>query len=417
MEHALYRDTKVADRLVTVLADLSVRDELLDHYLEKVCDATRELLGAGLVAVTLYRDGAKYVLALRPGEADAGQAYRVHGELSTHVVNSRMPLCVADARRTTEYGAAPDGYVSYLGMPLTDRAGEVLGSLCYFDEAARDYSSDEVALAKILADRAAIAIDNYQLYQILLQHKATLEQQVAERTQQLVSAQQRIVEQERLAAIGEFSSQLVHEIRNPLSTIQLSLGYLAGAGLAPAAAQRVALAHNETARLTRLLSDTLLYARPPQLRCQRVDLNDFIRAAITSAGPLFEARTQQLLLQLHPGALPVAIDGDRVAQVVANLARNAAEAAPAASTVVWRTGAAADHGGGVFFSVTNSGEPVAAALLERIGTPFFTTKADGTGLGLAIANGIVTAHGGALTVTSDARCGTTVTVTLPRINA
>lgn len=413
MNHALRRDRGVTDHLLGVLADLSVHDTRLDLYLHKVCDATRALLGAGLVAVTLYRAGAKYVLALRPGEIDPNEAYDVHGELSTHVVNSRRALCVADARCTTQYGVAPEGYVSYLGMPLTTRDGEVLGTLCYFDETAREYGDDEIALARILADRAATAIDNYQLYQMLLKHKQSLEEQVVERTRELVSAQQRIVEQERLAAIGEFSSRLVHEIRNPLSTIQISLDYLRSAGLAPPAAQRVALAHGEAARLTRLLGDTLLYARPPLQARERVDLNDFLQAAITSVAALFDVRAQRCLLQLHSGVLPMDLDRDRIVQVIHNLARNAAEAAPAEATIVWRTGVVAGAAAAVYFSVTNGGEPFPAHLLERIGTPFLTTKPDGTGLGLAIATGIVKAHGGSLDIVSSAAQGTTVTVTLP----
>ena len=101
---------------------------------------------------------------------------------------------------------------------------------------------DEINFAELFAERAATAIDNYQLYQQQLQFSQTLEAEVLQRTEELRTAQRKLIEKERLAAIGEFSSCIIHEIRNPLTTIKMGLNSFKKLDLSKLYQERLSLA-------------------------------------------------------------------------------------------------------------------------------------------------------------------------------
>ncbi len=226
----------------------------------------------------------------------------------------------------------------------------------------------------------------------------------------------KLVEQARLAAIGEFASGIVHEIRNPLSTIGLALEYLRERDLPEPARKRADLAAGEAARLERLLEDILLYAKPLALEQEPVDLKGALETFLEANRDLPEARSQRFVLQAPEQCPPVMADRDRLTQIFLNLARNACEAAPAGSTIAWSV----EHGPGsrtLGLAVHNPGEPIPAQILSRLPQPFFTTKRQGTGLGLSIVQRMVDAHGGELDITSGAEEGTMVRVALPVVGA
>lgn len=114
-------------------------------------------------------------------------------------------------------------------------------------------------MGELFAERAATAIDNYHLYQQQCQFNQILEAEVENRTAQLRAAQAKLVEQERLAAIGEFAAIIVHEIRNPLTTMIMGLKYAKKTLVTEAAQERLSLALSEASRLEKLLSQILLY--------------------------------------------------------------------------------------------------------------------------------------------------------------
>lgn len=221
----------------------------------------------------------------------------------------------------------------------------------------------------------------------------------------------RLVERARLAAIGGFASGIVHEVRNPLATIALALEHLRALELPERSRRRADLAAREAVRMERLLEDILLYAKPLSLDPRPLDLAAHGGAFLEDHAGLAAERGQRFTAHLE--AAPVAADGDRLTQVLLNLARNACEAAPEGAVIHWETGAS-PAAGEAWLRVRNPGAPIPPERLERLTEPFFTTKAGGTGLGLGIVRRIVEAHGGRLGITSDAEAGTTVTVTLPR---
>jgi len=213
-------------------------------------------------------------------------------------------------------------------------------------------------------------------------------------------AEQDLRRADRLAELGALSAQLAHEIRNPLAAMRGSAQLLSpGADLET---QRlVGILSREADRLGELVTDFLVFARPPAPVRRTCDLDDLVRQTIDllSSDPLASGVT----IDVAPGGLHADVDPDQVRQVLLNLLRNAL--------------AAAGRGGRVrtFFSrvdgevrihVWDSGGSIATADLPHIFEPFFTKRPGGTGLGLSTVHSIVRAHGGQIEVSSSPGEGT-----------
>ena len=405
--------TDMRDQALALLGTLNFRHHELADFLQTVCRGLTHLFGGGLAAVTLYRDNQKRVLAEVPGCVDTQAVYDVHGELSTYVVKTGKPLRISGDVQKTPYGTMPTGYVAYLGVPLTTPAEKVIGTLCYFFPVPRQFSDDELNVAHVFAERAATAIDNFELYQQATANNHELEREIACRSAQLLAVQKALLEKERLAAIGEFASTITHEIRSPLSTIRLTLDYLKQVELSTGARKRCDLALCEIARLERMLDQTLVCAKPIDLKLARVDLHNVLDSTLTSIKHVAAARGQSHLIETDAASLWCHADRDQLIQVILNLANNASEAAPNDCTLRWRL--THTPGVGVTLEVHNPGSPIPDALQDKLTQPFFTTKMGGTGLGLTVANRIVIAHGGTLCLQNAIPSGVTATVTLPAI--
>ncbi|BAT52730.1 GAF Sensor Signal Transduction Histidine Kinase [Nostoc sp. NIES-3756] len=400
-------------RAIALLSSLNYRTGELNSYLHNVACGVSELLNVDWSVVTLCQKGFEQVLAssLEMGEGD--HIYALHGSLTGTVVETGRSLAVEDANKYPEYGEAPEGYCAYLGIPLRTAEGEVIGTVCSFHQQPRNFTQDEIQFVELFAERAATAIDNYHLYQQQRQFNHILEAEVENRTAELRAAQAKLVEQERLAAIGEFAAMIVHEIRNPLTTMTMGLKYFQRTVTTESAQERLSLALGEATRLENLLSEILLYAKPQMLQLCELDANKFMRELLSYTSEMPEAVSQQF--EFIPASVPVKIlgDKDKLKQVFINIVRNACEAVCPGDVIKWEVNILSpDH---VCINVCNGGEPIPPEVLSKLTQPFFSTKPSGTGLGLPITKRIVNAHGGELSIYSDTT-GTTVSVQLPRIS-
>jgi two-component system, sporulation sensor kinase A len=216
---------------------------------------------------------------------------------------------------------------------------------------------------------------------------------------------------ERLAEIGELASMIVHEIRNPLTTLLLGLNAFKRLEL-PAQYQTYrSLALDEGERLQRLLNQILLYAKPQNLARSEVELNRFVGEMLSSLREMPAAAGKHLRFTGTPAPVKILADPDKLKQVVINLVANAFEAVEEADEVTISLHAEEAHR--VCLQVHNGGTPISADILPKLTKPFVTTKSSGTGLGLAIVKRIVEAHGGELSIESSAAAGTTIAVQLP----
>ncbi|HEY9736939.1 MAG TPA: PAS domain S-box protein [Trichocoleus sp.] len=214
----------------------------------------------------------------------------------------------------------------------------------------------------------------------------------------------------RLAEIGELSAMIVHEVRNPLTTVALGLESFRRLELSEPFKTRLSLALDESARLQRLLSEILLYTREPVLDCAELELSEFARDLLPVLRAMPTAAERVLRLELPLEAVWVWCDRNKLKQVMINLISNACEAVASGDTVTWRITAQAPQ---AWICVHNGGSFIPAEVLLKLTQPFFTTKPSGNGLGLAITRRIVEAHQGELVIQSDAESGTRVTLSLP----
>jgi signal transduction histidine kinase len=227
---------------------------------------------------------------------------------------------------------------------------------------------------------------------------------------ELELARERLLAQEKLAAVGRLSSAMAHEIRNPVAMISTSLATATRAGLGTQEREEMFdIAARESLRLERLTNEFLAYARPRPPQFAAADLDDAVRYV----AELCRARACERGLTLEvdsPPGLAATMDAHQVQQALLNLALNALDASPAGGMVRFRARPQDDI---VFVEVENEGAPIPRDVAGRLFEPFFTTKPGGTGLGLAIARNIACAHGGDLQLTANSAGRIRFTLTLP----
>lgn len=221
-----------------------------------------------------------------------------------------------------------------------------------------------------------------------------------------------LAERESLAAVNEFAASLAHEIRNPLTSVQLDLQQVEEE-LQPGSPLRILQgeAIDELRRLDRTVAGALETARSGRVAPRAMDLREPLRAATRRALPAVEERGARLSPAGVGAPVPVPGDRDALEQVFLNLLLNAAAAVEAGGEV--SLSVSVDEAEATV-TVRDDGRGIPEEERERIFEPFFTTRPGGTGLGLAVARRIVAAHGGTIRVRSAPGEGTAVEVRLPR---
>ncbi len=506
-----------------VLSSLSYRTGELKGFLKLVADSVSELMGLDWAVVTLCQEGVERILA---SSIDMGyeEDYKanLHGTLTEAVINTGCCLFVENTSMNTEYGEPPEGYFAYLGAPLRLPTGEIIGTICSFHRQPRKFTVEDMKLIEIFAERAATAIDNYNLYEkqqemnLVLKKSEEELRQIAENLEPLlwmysysgepiymspmfervwgipimewyadgkvflnaihpddrarVSAafnsmftnnisydleyriihpesikiihdrafpiidesgkvyrvagiaeditkrqqeqKQTIKALERLSEIGELATSIVHEVRNPLTTVMMGLNYFDRLELPVNAKKRLTLALDEAERLKRLLNEILDYARSEVIRPEPIDLNQLTLELIENITTTHVADRKQIRFNSLPEPIIISADKDKLKQVLINLLQNAWDAVSESEEISVQISSSIISEQ-VCIQIKNGGLPIPPELLPKLTMPFFTTKPHGSGLGLAIVKKIVDAHNGKLKIESSAIAGTVIIVELP----
>ena len=308
------------------------------------------------------------------------------------------PAAIAEElKRLSDARAVMASMRAGICMPLL--AGErVVGFLACWDERVTEaFASDEIAALLEVSDRCALVIENSKLYH-------------------------QMKERDRLAALGEMSAGLAHEIRNPLAAIKGAIQYLDPSKLPEDDREFLEIIAEEVNRLNTVVSQFLDYSRPLRSSLAPTDVNEVLARTFK----LLQAEVPEgvtLELELAEWAPRVQADAEQLKQVFLNLALNAFQAMPrggrlTVGTLVardelafWREGNRRSDVVEIRFRDSGPGIPEEAR--DSIFVPFYTTKEKGTGLGLAICQRIVKAHGGSIVARSPPGDGAEFLVSLP----
>ncbi len=253
---------------------------------------------------------------------------------------------------------------------------------------------------------------------------ARVDADLATRTEELASsydrlrhAQQELVRKEQLAAVGELSAVIAHEVRNPLAIIRNSVSGLRRSEIRPEDAETLlSILDEEADRLNRLVQDLLAYAKPADPAPQSIDLPDLLHRTIALAREGQAHRKNiEFAIQIDPAVSTVECDPALLRHALINIADNAMHAMPDGGTVAIRCRAAhIEHSPAVAIDFHDEGEGMDTLVRSKARDPFFTTRSTGTGLGLAIVERVARVHGGRVEIESRHGQGTTVTLLLPR---
>jgi len=239
-------------------------------------------------------------------------------------------------------------------------------------------------------------------------------EQLAAANQQIQEAEDAVRRSDRLAALGQLSAGLAHELRNPLGTIKASAEMLnRNLNSENEVAREVAgFIASEVDRTNSLVTRFLDFARPLQLRKNTADLVQVLDRAVAAA----ERESPQVAIYKNyaPEIPPFSFDAELMERVFYNLIRNAAQASEPGGAVTVKTRMRDDD---VEICVIDRGVGIQPENLSTIFNPFFTTKPEGVGLGLAIASKIVDQHGGKIAVESEPGNGSVFRVLLPQVPA
>ncbi|HWB85748.1 MAG TPA: ATP-binding protein [Bryobacteraceae bacterium] len=235
-------------------------------------------------------------------------------------------------------------------------------------------------------------------------------EELAEANLHIQQAEEAVRRSDRLAALGQLSAGLAHELRNPLGTIKASAEMLSQSLSAEneVAREVAGFITSEVDRTNSLVTRFLQFARPLHLRLEPADLTQTLDRAIAEAER--EVKGVVIYKNYAPEIPPFPFDAELLERVFYNLVLNAAQATPAGGTVTVKTRAAE---GAVEIAVIDRGLGIEPKLLESIFNPFFTTKPAGVGLGLAIVSKIVDEHSGKIAVESEPGKGSIFRVLLP----
>ncbi len=353
----------------------------------------RAVLPSGEVLECVFAIEARFFADLAEAR-DLAQSYQGAGRLRRDIQKSYV---VAFGALVALFAAAAAGAGLLLARRTTRRIADLMGAV---RELARGNLAVQVDAGSGRDEVAGLALAFNAM------------------VREVREGRDRIVYLEKISGWQEVARRLAHEIKNPLTPIQLAFQQLdARFRKSPAAAdpelgrlvsEVTLVVREEIATLERLVGEFSAFARLPDVRPEPAELGAFVEEFLRSSPQVAEAAEVDLA---RDGECPVLLDRTLMRQVLSNLVRNAEEAARPARPRVHL--AVRPAGAQALLTVADEGPGIPAEIRSRVFDPYFTTKRDGTGLGLAIVRKIVLQHGGDVEARQRPGGGALLAVTLP----
>ncbi len=346
--------------------------------------------------------------------------YPVSGGITGHVFETGEGLVVNDVMQDNRYRSIK-GWQAGSEMCVAIREGaKILGIIDVESSSRNAFTHNDFmaleSLAGILASVISSA-DQYQRLQVTISQLRSTQVELRARMEAQRSAENRLIQAAKLAAVGEMAAGLAHELNNPLTSVtgfaELALEEI------PAASETykdIEMVLREALRARDVVRRLLDFSRQSESVRARASLNEVIEDVVALSRHLIHTSGVELKLELEKNLPWALVDANQMKQVLLNLVHNALQAMPDGGEMkIITESASRNNRDWVVVSVIDTGVGIPPAQQARIFEPFYTTKGNkgGTGLGLSVTYGIVTDHGGQIDVESKLSKGAKFTVWLP----
>jgi signal transduction histidine kinase len=279
-------------------------------------------------------------------------------------------------------------------------------------KSGRIYTSEDLDVFSTLASQAALGIENALLY-------GNIEEQVKQRTKELVEVQRQLVQAEKLATVGTLAGGVAHEINNPLTAILTNVQMLLVSNKVTSDdRESLQLIEEATKRCRTIVKKLMTYARRPleTTATATIDLLDVVRSVISFLGYQLEQENIKIISEAKEGSYEIEGNRNELEQVLTNLVLNARDAIKrikkdgAVHISLFR------NNDWINIEIRDEGIGMPKDIIPKVFDPFFTTKevGRGLGLGLSICQAIVERHNGIITVQSEPNRGSRFTIQLPK---
>ncbi len=320
------------------------------------------------------------------------QGYIIHDAMS----DPRTLPSLRDAIKTESFATAP-----------LIAKGKVIGAIFvdnYFTK--KPITEEDMRFLMMFAHQAGLAIENAMIYSNL-----------EETNKSLREAQERLIQQERMAALGEMAASMAHEIRNPLVSIGGFARRLKDKLAHDEKAKKYSeIIYQEVKRLERILQEILAFAKESSPAFVPTDINKVIEDVLFLFRDNLSSKNIKIVTALAVELPLIFADPQQLKQVFINLFANAEQAMEEnGGTLLVTSGPSAELLPEVQIEISNTGPGIPQEIMANIFNPFFTTKSSGTGLGLAIVHRIIDSHHGRIHVKNrpDPEGGVTFLIGLP----
>lgn len=390
------RQREIATILAEVVASVSLTlstDELLNHILQKL----QQLVPYDSAAIFLKEGPHLIIKAAHGFNVDIINhefpfvKNTLFQEMQTRKSYILIPDTYQDERYQFWFGA--EHVRSWVGAPLLV-AQEMIGYLNVDRNVSGTFNTHDADLVQAFAHQVAQAIYNAQLFADLRE------------------AQAQLIQQERLAALGQMAATVAHDLRNPLMAIRMGVEYFVlDLPEDDPRQQGAALMQANITRIDRIVDNILYIARAPQPKITEGTLHSLLTAEVDRWRLNLEKSNVVCHTHLVKNLPPLPIDIDQLGRAISNLIGNSLDSMPSGGELHIRL---YGENGNQIITIADKGMGISREKQTKIFEPFYTTKLRGTGLGLSIVKQVVDFHNGKIEVWSEEGVGTKFTITLPQ---
>jgi len=330
-------------------------------------------------------------------------------------VMEKKPYIIPDARmdpRVNPVLKEKFNLHSLVVIPLFTKE-KALGAIAAdHTEPGRRLTQETLDSVMRFAQQAGLAIQNASMYQELKNFSRQMEEKIQKTTADLRKTESQLIRSEKLAALGQLAAGIAHEIRNPLTSINILIHSLRERLPSGNSQQEdLKVVEEEIHRMNEIVDQFLRFAKPASPFLEKTDVLSIFEETLQLLRPQIEK--QRIVVEREFQALPmILIDPEQMKQAMLNLLLNAIQAMPEGGQLTLK-GQNSKEGQWIQLSIEDSGMGISPEDIDKLFDPFFSTKEGGIGLGLSITHRIIDQHHGKIEVENAPGKGTIFTVWLP----